>query len=104
MTAESSPLSVVNHEVYSASRVASALASQLQGRTRIVPAVLSGVHHVAAQEFTAALAEARSRHDAGLQALTRYFDDAATGLSNFNSAVGTHESDHAALFRGELRA
>lgn len=102
MVTESSPLSVVDHEVHSASRLANALAAQLQGRTRVIPAVLSGVPHPAAQEFTAALTEARSRHDAGLQALTSYFYDAATGLSDFDSAADAHESKYAALFRGEL--
>lgn len=100
----SSPLTVIDQEVRNAARVAGALASQLQGRSSVVPPVFSGIPHPAAQEFASALTHARSRHDAGLHALASYFVDAASGLSNFDTAVGTHESDHAALFRGEARA
>lgn len=95
-----SPLTVVDQEVRDAASTADTLALQLHGRTPSIPAVLTGVPHLAAQEFATALAEARSRHEAGLRALASYFNDAATGLLNFETAVGTHESDHAASFSG----
>ncbi|MCX2162207.1 MULTISPECIES: hypothetical protein [Corynebacterium] len=95
------PLTFIAHEVRSAATIAHTVASQLHSRSEVLPSILSGVPHAAAQEFSAALADARSRHNSGLQALASYFTDAATGLRDFDTAVGSHESDHAAMFRGK---